>query len=138
MLGLFLIVPMMYSQEKTSNPEQYISLTKEEAKNWLKSITMDELLDFIIKYDEVEHAKPIFGTFDYTCVITGQSVYVIPVNPVTGLQIASLKYQIQLPTMQFKGVIPKQESNFLRDFGIGFSTGVLTLSIVEIIIFLLK
>ena len=34
----------------------YISLTKDEALAWLGSISLDQLTDFVIIYDYVEHA----------------------------------------------------------------------------------
>lgn len=128
-----------YSQDKAPAPAaspaaevQYKPLTKAEAETWLKSITMDQLLDFVIKYDEVEHSKLVFTNFDYVCVVSGQSVSIIPVTPQIEVKLASLGYKVQLPTMTFKDVVPKPESHFWRDFGIGAGVGVVALAVIEI------
>lgn len=131
----------MYSQEKVAAPTtspaaevQYKPLTKAEAESWLKSITMDQLLDFVIKYDEVEHSKLVFTNFDYVCVVSGQSVSIIPVTPQIEVKLASLGYKVQLSTMTFNNVMPKQTSHFWRDFGIGVGVGVGVVTVVEIVI----
>jgi hypothetical protein len=108
-----------------------------EAEAWLTSITMDQLLDFVVKYDEVEHSKMVFTNFDYVCVVSGQSVSIIPVTPQIEVKLASLGYNVQLPTMQFRNVIPKEESHFWRDVGIGAGHGVLAVGILEIALVLI-
>jgi len=95
---------------------------------------MDQLLDFVIKYDEVEHSKLVFTNFDYVCVVSGQSVSIIPVTPQIEVKLASLGYKVQLSTMTFNNVMPKQTSHFWRDFGIGVGVGVGVVTVVEIVI----
>lgn len=118
-LLLLLIVPSILSQNETLIDIPYVPLTREEAEKWLKSITMDELIDFVIKYDTVEHSVPRFDSFDYVAVVSGRSVTVIPTPTVVQVDIATLQYQVTLPTLQFNDIIPQCPSYFWRDFGIG-------------------
>ena len=135
MLLLSLVALSTFSQAASPPADKaYVPLTRAEAETWLKSITMDQLIDFVIKYDEVEHSKPVFGSFDYVCVVSGLSVSVIPTNPTTDVKLATLGYKVQLPTMTFKDVIPKPQTHFWTGVGIGGAAGVIVTGVIVAIV----
>lgn len=127
-------MPLISSQDIT----EYKPLTREEAEAWLRSITLDELLDFVIKYDMVEHATPAFSSFDYACIVTERDVIVTPVEPTITMAVSSLQYRLALPTFKFEDVVPEVESTFWKDAGLGAVVGsvasiLFTLFIVSLV-----
>lgn len=124
-----LIVPQTYLRAET-----FRRLTREEAEAWLKTITWEELLDLVIKYDAIEHATPRFSPFDYSCVVTDRDILVIPVPQQIDLTIADLQYSIKIPTVEFKNVIPKPTSMLWTGFGIGIGAGVVATSLLMILV----
>jgi len=127
-------MPLISSQEVT----EYKPLTREEAEAWLRSITLGELIDFVIKYDMVEHATPTFSSFDYACIVTEQDVIVTPVEPTITMAVGSLQYRLVLPAFTFEDVVPKAEETFWKDAGLGAVVGsvasvLFTLFIVSLV-----
>lgn len=85
-------------------------------------MSRDTLVDFVIKYDEVEHSGLLFSKFDYVCLVTGKTVTVVPVDSEVDVSLASLGFRVRLPTMNFPNVVPDQ-NHFWRDLGIGAGLG---------------
>jgi hypothetical protein len=73
----------------------YEELTETEAENWLKSITMDELIDFVIKYDYVEHIKPEIVLPEYRVIETDRLI-LDPAGKMN-IKIGHLEYDVELP-----------------------------------------
>jgi hypothetical protein len=127
LLLLLLVVPVV-AEDKTPLPsspdvaQKYVPLTREEANEWIASVPRDTLVDFVIKYDEVEHSGLLFSRFDYVCLVTGKTVTVVPVDSEVDVSLASLGFRVRLPTMNFPDVVPSQD-HFWRDFGIGAGLG---------------
>ena len=111
----------------------YVPMTRDQAKAWLGSITLEQLEDFVIKYDYIEHSVPVIDKFTYLAIVTGKDVYVQPLNPNVNLTIGNadlnLKYKLALPSFSYKDVIPS-ENHFWRDAGIGAGVGAVTTAII--------
>lgn len=73
----------------------YERLTETEAENWLKSITMEELIDFVIRYDYVEHVKPEIVLPEYR-VIEADHLILDPTEKMN-IKIGHLEYDVELP-----------------------------------------
>jgi hypothetical protein len=116
-----------------SSPEasqKYVPMTREEASRWIASVSRDTLVDFVIKYDEVEHSGLLFSKFDYVCLVTGRTVTVVPVDSEVDVSLASLGFRVRLPTMSFPDVVPDQ-GHFWIGAGVGTAVGVgLTILVV--------
>lgn len=71
-------------------------LTEAEAESWLKSITMDELVGFVIRYDYVEHTKPEISMPEYTVFETRNELILNPAGSME-VEIGHLRYSVDLP-----------------------------------------
>jgi hypothetical protein len=132
-LLLSLVVLSTLSAQKSPDAKPYTPLTRDQAKAWLGSITIEQLEDFVIRYDYIEHSLPAFDKFTYLAVVTNRDVYVQPLSPTVDLTIGNaelnLKYKLALPTFTYKGIIPSG-NHFFRDAGIGAGIGVVVTSLV--------
>jgi hypothetical protein len=102
-----LIQPILIYGETNYEP-----LTKEQAEGWLKSITYDELLDFIIKWDYIEHTTPNFTFPRYVAIIKDNDVYLQPEFNLMTYTHGYLSYTFSVPQYEYKNIIPKKESNW--------------------------
>lgn len=130
----------MPSAQASPSPDAgkpYTAMTRDQAKAWLGSITLEQLEDFVIRYDYIEHSTPVFDKFTYLAIVTNRDVYVQPISPTVNFTIGNadlnLKYKIALPSFAYKGVIP-DENHFWRDAGIGAGVGAVVVSIIAIAI----
>lgn len=127
---------MIYSQEIQEVPppeeviEEYGPLTPEEAETWLRSVTLEELIDWVILWDYIEHSAPVLNDFNYIMVLTDTDVAMIPrpeaADMTMGFENTFFTYKIKLPTFTYKNVIePPVQDRFWLGIGIGFGTGLL-------------
>jgi hypothetical protein len=79
-----------------SATEEYEPLTPAEAEAWLRSIDLPELVDFVIRYDYVEHSEPVIEAPTYNVVIVGDEITLSPRDPLE-LTVGHLSYSIDLP-----------------------------------------
>lgn len=94
-----------------SEPDEshgYRPLTEAEADAWLRSVSYEELIRFVIRYDYVEHAEPEFGLPGFSAVVLEEDVVVWPEGPAR-LAIGHLEYRVELPDLRFEGAAPEQE-----------------------------
>jgi len=145
LIGAFMLPQMLFSQEGANLPplnvaehqiedekevSVYEKLTPEEALSWINSLPINELVDFIIRWDFIEHSIPEME-IEYSSIITESDLFVVPTPEKTSLLIGSekdnlnLAYEVKLPTFVFKNVIKKPVNNFPLGFGIGTVFGIL-------------
>jgi hypothetical protein len=132
-LILSLITLSLVSAE-TSPDTAYTALTRVQARAWLESITLEQLEDFVIKYDLIEHSVPVIDKFTYLAIVSGPDVYVRPVAATTTMTIGigenSLKYKLELPSFTYTGLVPKPDSTSFRDGAIGAGIGLVVGGII--------
>ena len=102
---------------------EYQKLSEEEAENWARSITIEQLLDFIILYDYVEHAEPEITMPDYTAIIVDDDVVVFSEDSAV-FKLGHLEYELIIPETTFEGLVPKTDCHKVKTFLIGFGIGV--------------
>lgn len=102
-----LIQPIIVFGESNYNP-----LTTDQAEGWLKSITYDELLDFIIKWDYIEHTTPDFNIPTYIAIVKGQDIFIEPEFKNSTYSHGYLSYTFTFPSYEYKNIIPKEESKW--------------------------
>ena len=93
----------------------YEPLDREEVEGWLKSITVDELINFVIKWDFIEKSKPVITPFTWVAMIEGNDVLVKPVFPVGetaeifigGEDTGFLHYGLNIEEIVFEDLIPE-------------------------------
>jgi hypothetical protein len=105
----------------------YEKLTETEAENWLKSITMDELVEFVILYDYVEHAKPDINLPEYRVIQTDEMLILDPADKMR-ISIGHLKYDVTLSERTVDWEPPEQKSCFwpvVIGGGVGLGLGVI-------------
>ena len=75
--------------------DSYIPLSQEEAVMWLGSISLDELVSFVILYDYVEHADALIEMSTKVIVEDKKgNLYIEYVSPVC-IQIGHLYYEYE-------------------------------------------
>jgi len=93
----------------------YVKLTRDEAKAYLKSASLDGLIDDVIKLDYIEHAVP--GVVLPQAVIAVQDRDVILTWIDEGLVEVSVKpyllYKFKLDMHDFRNIIPKPKDKTL-------------------------
>lgn len=124
--------------------QDYIPLTSEQAKNWLSDRLKNnpqEAYDFIIKYDYVEHAKPIVILPSLFAVLDNKDLVVGALNkqPITFKlgtnSIGYLEYEWEIPTLRSKDFAPKPNNSWVWWVGVGsFSLGVAVASLLAILV----
>lgn len=122
------------AEQSQQGPERYEPLTREEADAWLHSITYDELLDFVIRYDYVEHATPEFDSPGYLALVVDDDLRVEP-DGRARLRIGHLEYRLRLPDMRFPDIVPEPpDCGVLQwasgGFAVGLVAGVLSTAFV--------
>ena len=98
-----------YSEENRQSHD-YTRLTKEEVENWLNSVSYDTLLEFIIKYDVIEHSVPCIEKFSYIVFITKDGDVVAKPQPekikiIIGVPPDTLEYTVTLPEYVYPNMI---------------------------------
>jgi len=86
----------------------YEPLTRDQAYTWLQSITLDTMIDFVIRYDYVEHAVPEIEPPTLMAAVTGQDLTVFTETPGT-IEIGHLKYEFSTSSISYTGLIPKAD-----------------------------
>lgn len=110
----------VFAQENDYKP-----LSREEALAWVDSLEEDQLADFVIKWDFIEHSNPVFS-MNYIVIVTDSDVAVIPSPEITPLIIGNanynLSYDLNLPSYRYQGVINAQ-NGYWKGFGTGIPVG---------------
>lgn len=104
-------------------------MTSEEAEKWLQSITLEELINWVILWDFIEHSRPTLN-INYITLLTDTDVLMVPKPENTDLIVGSgekaFTYKIRLPTFTFKGILkPPIENRFGLGLGIGIGSGLI-------------
>jgi len=124
-----------------STVSAYERLTEEEAERWLRSITLGEIITFVIAYDYVEHVEPAIEFPSYLVVVEGNDVQLIPQyeegKDYQEWQVGHLRYMVRFPEMRFDSLIPPCEpSRNLLWGGIGLGAGLIAGAVVVIAVVL--
>ncbi len=127
---LFLIVPMIGLSKEIKKNEEYIPLTNQEAKNWLTTITYQQLLDFIIAYDLVEHSIPQVTPSKKLILIEGRDLHITEQEPLK-INIGHLEYEISTGDEIYPDFIPKRNAKPYIYVGIGgLITGIIITALI--------
>jgi hypothetical protein len=107
LLSLLITLPIPIYTENN-----YEKINRDQAENWLKSITYEELLDFIIKWDYIEHTSPNFIFPRYVAIIDDNDIYLQPESNTMIYTHGYLSYTFSTPQYEYKNIIPEKESNW--------------------------
>ena len=123
---LFLIVPMTVLAET----KEYIPLTNQEAKNWLTTITYQQLLEFIIAYDLVEHSIPKITPAKKLILIEGRDLHITEQEPMR-INIGHLEYEASTDDEIYPDFLPKRDAKPYIYVGIGgLITGIIITALI--------
>ncbi len=129
-MTLFLIVPMTGLSKEIKKTEGYIPLTNQEAENWLMTITYQQLLDFIIAYDLVEHSIPQITPAKKLIFIEGRDLHITEQEPMR-INIGHLEYEISTGDEIYPDFIPKRNTKPYIYVGIGgLITGIIITALI--------
>lgn len=84
----------------------YDPLTEKEAENWLRSISLEELVKFVIKYDWVEHETPKVTWPKMYAVETKTKIQITSPSKLL-ISLGHLAYEVDTPVMEFPKSIAK-------------------------------
>jgi len=111
----------------------YDPLTEEEAESWLRSISWEELVQYVVKWDFIEHSEPEFSLIEYSAIVMKDgSVIVTPVYPegvdawylmVGDPVVGFLHYRFQPHPMIFEDLVPEEKRNWIVPLSIGVVGG---------------
>jgi hypothetical protein len=95
-----------------------------------------ELIDFIIKYDYVEHVIPIIPIPTYIAVVTENDILIVPEEEEMDLWIGHLHYVLTFSSQTFEDIVPASKTvPWILPAGIGVVLGV---GITVVIVLLVK
>ncbi len=100
----------------------YQPLTEKEAEEWIGSISFDELLEFVIKYDYVENVTPEVSGGDFIIVLSGRDIYLEYQNKMR-VKIGYLEYDFELENKVYEDFVPREK--IMKAIGISSGVGVL-------------
>jgi len=86
---LFLIMPMA-----NLKAEDYIPLTRMEVIEWLEGIEYDELLDYIILWDYIEHINADVMIPQVVCILDDKGNLYVNYNDLMTIEIGYLRYDV--------------------------------------------
>lgn len=113
------------SSETDLEGSGYEPLSPREAEDWLRSITLEELIDLTIHYDYIEHADPAVSFPDIVALRDGEDLVIDPQGSVE-VDIGRLGWRIESPTRRIEGFAAGEEWSLdWRSAGYGFAAGVL-------------
>ena len=127
---LFLIAPMIGLSTEIKKADEYTPLSYEEANAWLMTISYQQLIDFIIAYDYVEHALPVVTPAKKLILISGRDLHITEQEPMK-INIAHLEYEIHAEDEVYPDFIPKRD--FKPYFYVGAGgvvTGILLMLLI--------
>ena len=127
---LFLIVPMTGLSESVTKTDVYVPLTYQEAHNWLLAISYQQLLDFIIDYDLVEHSIPKIMLAKKLILIEGRDLHITEQEPMK-INIGHLEYEVSTSDEIYPDFLPKRDSKPFVYVGIGgLITGIIITALI--------
>lgn len=118
----------------------YEPLTKKESKDWILSKVNtvegetsvdEELIEFVIKYDLVEHSIPDIPMPDYVIIFTRKDVLLIPSDEQYIMTLGHLEYSIKYPYITYKDIVPR--NSWLIPSLVGISIGITAASLLFLI-----
>ena len=127
---LFLIVPTITLSGEIKKADEYIPLSYEEASAWLMTISYEQLIDFIIAYDYVEHALPVVTPAEKLILISGRDLHITEQEPMK-INVGHLEYEIHADDEVYPDFIPKRNFKPYIYTGVGgVVTGILLMLII--------
>lgn len=127
---LFLIVPMTGFAESVTKTEGYIPLTYTEAHSWLLTISYQQLLDFIIAYDSVEHSIPKITPAKKLILIEGRNLHITEQEPMR-INIGHLEYEVSMGDEIYPDFLPKRDAKPYVYVGVGgLLTGIIITALI--------
>ena len=110
--------------------EEYIPLSYEEAQDWLMTISYQQLIDFIIAYDLVEHSIPQITPAKKLILIEGRDLHITEQEPMQ-INIGHLEYEISTSDEIYPDFIPKRNAKPYIYVGIGgLITGIIITALI--------
>ncbi len=88
--------------------DDYLPLSKQEAEDWLFTVTMDELIDFVIKYDYVEHVDPLVHQPTIAVVLDKKNDLYLSYPYAMNIEIGHLEYDVMLQEHIIEDFVPKK------------------------------
>lgn len=101
--------------------DSYKRLTRKETIEWMRSISIEELADFIILYDYVEHASAQVRLPARTMILKDGDLYITYLTPLE-IKIGYLSYEHRIEDEVIKNFYNKKEDrgkNILAVVAIG-------------------
>ena len=127
---LFLIVPMTGLSKEIKKADEYTPLSYEEAQSWLMTISYQQLIDFIIAYDLVEHSIPQIMPAEKLILISGRDLHITEQEPMQ-INIGHLEYVIHSEDEVYPDFIPKRNFKPYIYVGIGgLLTGIIITALI--------
>ncbi|KKL06512.1 hypothetical protein LCGC14_2595280 [marine sediment metagenome] len=127
MLSIILLLVIGFVQVANA----YEPMTESEVENYLGSITLEELFDFVIKYDLVEHTVPEVSGGDFIILLSGRDVYIEYQNKMK-VKIGHLEYNLEMENKVYEGFVPREGR--LKTIGISSGVGALVGIILMLLI----
>ena len=128
---LTLLIILLLTGFVVQTASGYEPLTEHEAEQWIGSITFEELLDFVIKYDYVENVTPEVSGGGFIIVLSGRDVY-IQYQSKMRVKIGHLEYNFELENKVYEDFVPREEK--LKTIGISSGIGALVGIILTLLI----
>ena len=102
----------------------------EDANDWLMTISYNQLLDFIIAYDYVEHALPVVTQAKKLILIERRDLHITEQDPMR-INIGHLEYEIHAEDEVYPDFIPKRDFKTYLYTGVGgVVTGVILMLLI--------
>ena len=128
MLALLIILLLTGFIQKANG---YEPLTETEVEKWLGSVTFEELIDFVIKYDFVENTTPIVEFPNYIVVLHKRDIY-IKYQDKMKVKIGHLEYGFEFEDKVYEKFVPRKKD--IKKIGISFGAGTLVGIILMVLI----
>lgn len=110
--------------------DEYTPLSYEEANAWLMTISYQQLIDFIIAYDYVEHALPVVTPAEKLILISGRDLHITEQEPMK-INVGHLEYEIHAEDEVYPDFIPKRNFRPYIYTGVGgVVTGILLMLLI--------
>jgi len=121
---------MIGLSKEIKKAEEYTPLSYEEANAWLMTISYQQLIDFIIAYDYVEHALPVVTPAKKLILIEGRNLHITEQEPMR-INVGHLEYEIHVEDEVYPDFIPKRNFKPYIYTGVGgVVTGILLMLII--------
>ena len=104
--------------------EEFTPISRDEAEEWLKSVTYEELLDFIIQWNFVDNSIPYTEVPSAIAILDKKgNLYITYKEPVF-IEIGCLKYNFVMQDQTIERFYKPEKGKRARSFLIGLLAGV--------------